>query len=287
MKTGNLKITILKMFKSGEFYGYEVHKRLASEGLKIEISHLYRILNEMLKEGLLESHWKKSQLGPKKRVYQLGEKGREELDKILLDAIETAHYFYGDYLRKLSPEANVFNIICKLLTSNLKEEGNIVYITPRFSPPLERIARCLHCEVPKAKIYLVKPKSLAVNLTQDNLTFLDGNYDSIPLRNSYADLVIVTNLPKKNFFGTSLMEWHRVLRKGGTLAIVTPTVQVQKFKDPMTIGDYIEKYENETTEGRRYVDKGFIETSLKKFFRGVEEKQVVHVTIFLASSRIH
>jgi DNA-binding PadR family transcriptional regulator len=43
-----------------ELYGYEIHKMLAIEGSDVEISRLYRILNEMSKEGLLEGRWAKS-----------------------------------------------------------------------------------------------------------------------------------------------------------------------------------------------------------------------------------
>lgn len=82
MKPKDLKRIILKMFKSKEFYGYEIHKTLASKDIKIEISCLYRVLGEMLREGLLESRWETSQLGPKKRMYSLGEKGKNDLEKI-------------------------------------------------------------------------------------------------------------------------------------------------------------------------------------------------------------
>ena len=79
MKTGELKNTILKVVRSysSEIHGYEIHKLLASRKIEVELSRLYRVLNLMLKEGLLESSWEKSKFGPRKRVYRLGEKGRE------------------------------------------------------------------------------------------------------------------------------------------------------------------------------------------------------------------
>ena len=45
-----MKKLILKLLGHKEVYGYEVHKILASEGVELEISHLYRVLNGMLKE---------------------------------------------------------------------------------------------------------------------------------------------------------------------------------------------------------------------------------------------
>ena len=78
MRTDDYKIAILKMAKGKEFHGYEAHKRLASENIEIELSRLYRILNDMLREGLLEGRWTRSQIGPRMRVYRVGEKGEEE-----------------------------------------------------------------------------------------------------------------------------------------------------------------------------------------------------------------
>jgi len=53
MRTKDLKMFILKMFGGREFYGYDVHKKLGSEDVKIAISRLYRVLNEMLREQSL------------------------------------------------------------------------------------------------------------------------------------------------------------------------------------------------------------------------------------------
>jgi PadR family transcriptional regulator PadR len=95
MRMRELKRNILKIVGDKEFYGYELHKKISALDVKIEISRLYRVLNEMLREELLEGKWEKSYFGPKKRVYKLGEKGRKELDNILLEAIKTVHMFYG------------------------------------------------------------------------------------------------------------------------------------------------------------------------------------------------
>jgi DNA-binding PadR family transcriptional regulator len=35
MKTDDLKRIILKMFKGNELYGYEIHKRLESQGVEV------------------------------------------------------------------------------------------------------------------------------------------------------------------------------------------------------------------------------------------------------------
>lgn len=71
MRTEDLKNIILRMFGHKKFYGYEIHKKLASENIKIEISRLYRVLNEMMKDKLLEGRWEKSHIGPGKESTHL------------------------------------------------------------------------------------------------------------------------------------------------------------------------------------------------------------------------
>ncbi|MCW4052108.1 MAG: PadR family transcriptional regulator, partial [Candidatus Bathyarchaeota archaeon] len=119
MRTRELKRIILQMFGDREFYGYNVHKKISAMNIKIEISRLYRVLNEMLREGLLEGRWEKSHLGPRKRVYKLGRKGKKELDEVLLDAIKTVHTFYGKYLLALPADTNPMVSLCRLLVGDL------------------------------------------------------------------------------------------------------------------------------------------------------------------------
>ena len=70
----------------------------------------------------------------------------------------------------------------------------------------------------------------------------------------------------------------------GTLdPILTPTVLIHKYEDPLTIGDFVEKYEHETIEEGEQTNKEFLQALLKNFFNKVEERQIVHMTIFLAS----
>jgi DNA-binding PadR family transcriptional regulator len=283
MRTEDLKRVILRMFGSREFYGYEVHKKLASEKIEVAISRLYRVLTEMLRDELLVGRWEQGQLGPRKRVYRIGEKGRKEREKLLLAAIETVHEFYSEYMLTLPAETNVFNNLCKLLSSNVDKKGEIAYISPQYSVIHEKMLRNLHDEMPEAKIYFVKPASLEVNLNLNNLWFLNATYESILLRDGYLDLAIVAEAPERNRLEKSLKEWHRVLKQYGKLAMVMPTIFVHKYDDPLSIGNFIEKYEHEVLEKGDYMEAEALKSMLKKLFNMVEEKQVAHMTVFLAS----
>jgi PadR family transcriptional regulator PadR len=282
MKKKELKRDILKIFGDREFYGYELHKKLSALGVKIEISRLYRILNEMLKEELLEGRWEKSYLGPKKRVYKIGEKGREELNKILLSAIKTVHGFYAKYIIGLPTQTNPINNISSLLVKDLKE-GTLGYLIGRYSGMHEIIIRQINNYVPKTIKYFIKPPSLKMKLKLENLIMLNGTYNDISFRDNYLDLLIIIDLPSTNLLEESFAEWHRVVKQHGKIAIITPTILINNYRDPLTIGNYIEKYEHERIEKGEYINKKHLQKILKNYFKKIEEKEIIHMTIFLAS----
>jgi DNA-binding PadR family transcriptional regulator len=283
MKTDDLKNNILKMFRGREFYGYEVHKKLASQEVKVQISRLYRILNEMLKERLLESRWEKSQLGPKKRVYKLGEKGRKKLDGILQDAIRTIHASYEEYLLNLPVELSVFESFRRRFTRELRGQVNIACVAPSYSVMHARMICNLQNQDSQGKIYFVKPRSVLVDPCPDNMTLLEGTYENIPLKDAFIDLLVVMDTPQKDFLETALTEWCRVLRADGKLAILIPAIFVEEYKDPLTIGNFIEKYEHDTMKINEHANGKHLRSSLKHFFQKIEETKIVHMVMFLAS----
>lgn len=264
MRTEDLKKVILRMCGSGEFYGYTLYKHLASKEIDVSSSRLYRTLAEMVQQGFLDSRWQKGQLGPRQRVYELSEKGRKEREKILLDAIATVHSFYSDYLLNLPAKTNVFNTICRILSDNLSGKPYIGYVTSDYSVMHEMILRGLHGEIPETNIYFVKPASLAVDLDLENLWFLNGTYDSIPLRQGYVDLMVIVGVPYERPLEKSLREWLRVLKKGGTLAICVPTVFMHRYEDPLSIGNFVEKYEHKPLEEGQYIEADEIKALLRK-----------------------
>jgi DNA-binding PadR family transcriptional regulator len=283
MRTEDLKRSILKTFGDREFYGYEVHKKLAQEGDTIEISRLYRVLNEMLKENYLTSRWERSVIGPKKRVYKTGKKGTLELNKILLEAIGIVHEHYGKYLMRLPAKINVLNRICRLLTQGLEQTATIGYLACQYSPIHEKMVRILCSKVPKGEVYFIKPASLGIDLRIENLSFLDGTHQNIPLKNSHLDALLVIDVPSKNLLKDSVREWHRTVSRNGRLGILTPTTLIDKIDDPLTIGDFMEKYEHEAMEGIEKADREPFETILRESFQKIEARQIIHMTLILAS----
>jgi DNA-binding PadR family transcriptional regulator len=282
MKSDDIKKGILRIFRGGELYGYDIHKKLGTMDVDIDLSRLYRILNDMKKEGLLESRWEKSQSGPRKRMYKVTEGGQEKLREILLEAIEMVHDFYGEYLMGLPPEGNPLLEILTLMTESFQGNENVAFITTKPFGVNEIIISIILKKLPEGKMYLVKPRSVEVNLELDNLLTLGGSYEDVPLKENFLDLVIVIDLPREEHLNDAVEEWNRILVPNGRLAIVTPSVLVKDNEDPLTIGDFVEKYEHEIIEKGQTIEKRLLDDTLTTSFVDIDERDIVHMMLLRA-----
>jgi PadR family transcriptional regulator PadR len=287
MRTDELKKIILKTFRRGEFYGYDIHKRLDQDRIEIERSRLYRVLNEMDREGLLSSRWEKSTIGPRKKMYIIGKEGVKKLREIHLEAIQTVHDFYGDYLINLYPKIRVFDYIFNWLTKGFKGDENVAYLVTNNSPMHEMVIRSLSQRIPQGRIYLIASKNLTRELKNESGVLLKGGYDNIPLRDRFLDMIICISLPKIDILKGALDELSRVLNDDGKMGVITPTILLQEHEDPLTIGDYIEKYEHEVIERGEHLKKEHLQTLMKSKFKKIKEKELVHLTLLLASKPLN
>jgi PadR family transcriptional regulator PadR len=283
MRTSDYKTIILKMFRRGEFYGYDVHKRLQEEGLDIELSRLYRILNEMDEENLLESRWEKSYLGPRKKMYRIGDTGKKELNIILLEAVKTVHDFYGDYLLSLYPEVRVFDAIFDWFTESLKGDERVGYLINSNSGMHETVIWSLKRRVPQGMVYIFSSENLTRDLNIESAPPLRGGYDNIPLKNGFLDLMMIIDLPPQENLEMSLAELKRVLSVEGRLGVIVPSILLTRKQDPLTIGDFIEVHEHETIEQGEHLEKERLIKLLKSYFQSVKEIEIVHLTLLQAS----
>jgi PadR family transcriptional regulator PadR len=288
LKTEELKLKILMLVGNKGFYGYEIHKILKSQGINIEISYLYRILKEMLKDKLFSSRWVKSKSGPKKRVYKLDRNGIKKRQDMLHEAIRTVHKFYGEYLQSLSAEKNVFdNIVNFVVNSRKSEIKKIGLLTQNKTKMIEIVIKKIHLKLCLTGIFLIKPNSIKFDLKLENLTFIEGDYSSIPLKNSYLDLLIVVGVPKKNLFKEALEEWTRLLEKNGQLIIIAPTVLIEDYEDPKTIGEFFEEFEHHESQEIEKIGIETMENELNNHFIQVEKTKIVHVSLYRASNLIN
>lgn len=278
MKNNDLKRIILKECSNGQFYGYEINKKLASKGVRIEIGHLYIVLNQMEKETLIAGHWEKSSKGPRKKYYEIAENGERALNEDALKAIQTIHEAYGTYLMAITPQKSVFHKIAQLIAGKNFPRGNITYFTDDFSPMNEKLLSAIHDLQPESTNYIVRPKEKQPNPIEEKTVYLQGEYDDLPLKNEFSNLLIINGFPKKDKILSSIQEWARVLAENGRIGIIVPSIILHTPKDPMSMTDFIEKLEHKTSE--KYDFRWVIE-NMSNYFGDVKENEVLHITVIV------
>jgi DNA-binding PadR family transcriptional regulator len=78
------KPLILSILSHGENYGYRIIKeveRLSEGTLSWTDAMLYPVLARMEKEGLIRSHWVKTENGRKRKYYTITTAGQQQLEK--------------------------------------------------------------------------------------------------------------------------------------------------------------------------------------------------------------
>lgn len=282
MRKDDLKKQIIEMVNSAEMHGYEVQKKLALKGVRLNLGYLYRVLAEMEKEGYLEGSRVKSVLGPEKKVYRLGAKGSGELDEELKQAVGVIHDRYIEYLQKLPAQKSVIRKLQQLLDTHAGEGTRILIATPKVFYDWMITPLCR--KKGGAEVYLLKPKSVKVSLECDRLVLLDTKMESILLRDNFVDAIRVHGEPEN--VNKAVEEFHRILRKNGHLAMVFPYFHSLREDYPITVGEFVEKVEHEISkEDKTTLDYATMKTLLAHYFRKVKHYRLAHLTVLIASSK--
>ncbi len=81
LRRGYLIVAVLAQLRT-EYYGYELRKALADQGMDIEENTLYPLLRRLETQGLLESVWREENKR-NKRFYRLSREGETILAQLL------------------------------------------------------------------------------------------------------------------------------------------------------------------------------------------------------------
>jgi len=74
-----LRPSILVMLLEEPSHGYQLAERLINRGIipdHLDSSVIYRELRELDQRGWIDSHWDDNSKGPRRRVYQINQQGR-------------------------------------------------------------------------------------------------------------------------------------------------------------------------------------------------------------------
>jgi PadR family transcriptional regulator PadR len=81
LRRGVLEFCVLALLRDGERYGFDLVRGLADAGgLDTTEGTLYPLLARLRRDGVVETTWRESTAGPRRRYYHLTPAGHEALD---------------------------------------------------------------------------------------------------------------------------------------------------------------------------------------------------------------
>lgn len=246
MKKHDLTSKILNTIGYEEIHGYDLHKEIAFHGTTISQSRLYSILADMVSNGLLTERWETSKHGPRKKMFALSETGLEQRMLLLIDSINSVHRFYVEYLGRLPQESNFFDQIWSTLTNKIPEKPRVAVLISHLSQPVRYLLSRSHNHFSDGVFYILKKPDTELEGIGKDWLILDGIYDNIPLKDEYLDLLVVVGFHRSYANAAVVQEWHRTIRKNGTLAVMTSAIQTSEPKTPLSLGDFIETYQHQS-----------------------------------------
>ena len=74
---------MLLLLDDGATHGYELRRMLEEHGVATETGAMYRTLRKLENEGRAASRWEDSATGPRRRLYEVTNKGRRDLHDLV------------------------------------------------------------------------------------------------------------------------------------------------------------------------------------------------------------
>ncbi|MHA2026742.1 MAG: helix-turn-helix transcriptional regulator [Candidatus Thorarchaeota archaeon] len=245
MKKNELVDKILLTIGFEEIHGYELHKDLLLHGSKISQSRTYSILSDMVTEGLLVVRWEHSTHGPKRKIFSLSETGLEKRNHQLMDSVNSVHRFYMEYLGQQPQESNFFDRIWSTLKVTTPEDARVGILVGHITQQLRYLLSLFHNHFSNRHHYLLKNPDIELEEIGKGWLIMDGIYDNIPLKDEHLDLLVTFGFHRNYANPAVVLEWYRMLKKNGTLAVITSSIQTSEPKTPMSLASFIEFHQHQ------------------------------------------
>lgn len=223
---------ILLTLDTGPAHGYDILRSLNEHVSDLRLTTLYRWLHTMESEGLVDSEIQPGPHGPDRRVYQLGVRGELRLRDMLRDSIEVLMHFYDAYRHSIT--GNLYEV----MQSGLKPpEGRILFASnPRIRK--NDIATLQHLsEIDSSPIEILGDSTILTSLGIKHRA-LKGSLGDIPSPNDRFSQIWISGVPDRQELHKAVIEFKRVLVKGGVLRILAPFVYFNKPGQP-DLGEFV------------------------------------------------
>ncbi len=263
MNKDSVKRLIIRLLIDREICGYDAYKELIAKGVRLRSNYLYMILCEMRNKGLLKARWVDDQKGRRKHLYSLSENGQEEFRQQVRDSLNVMmDAFVHANLNTRDLSDHLFALKGAFAWSGIPPPGEgskFVFTIPSFDPlscyPLQlRVASEMY---PTVSLFVVKPSGVKYYDDRPNVTFVDGQRHDMPLKDGFADYLMLEGFPKAVPETKTILECARVLNDRGHLIVRVPGVMVEENKP---------RFNN------------FAEFALKQYYDNAGQDRIVSIT---------
>ncbi|HEY5091959.1 MAG TPA: PadR family transcriptional regulator [Acidimicrobiales bacterium] len=84
MRRGSIEYCVLALLETEDRYGFDITRELASAGgLVTSEGTVYPLLTRLRNDGFVDTYWKDSTEGPKRRYYRITKVGRQALESFI------------------------------------------------------------------------------------------------------------------------------------------------------------------------------------------------------------
>ncbi len=283
---------VTRVLLYGELSGYSVFKEVLEKGVEVRPNYLYMILGEMRSRGLLSARWVRLHKGPRRHLYALSEKGRQEFQRMVKDSLVTMMDAYTEAnlkARDVHDHANSIRTSFKVYGVPFPGGGDkVVIATPEFDPliclPLG--FRVMSEMFPSSSIVVVKPAGLKFYEDRRNVVYIDGQRHDMPLKDGFADYLMLEGIPREASVKDTVQESARVLKNNGHLLLRVPKVMTEEQKPRFTnFAEFAMKQYYDTLEESRPIDLEELRGLLSEHFETQRQVEIRGVVVFYATRK--
>jgi DNA-binding PadR family transcriptional regulator len=291
MKKEGIVRLITRILLYQELAGYNIFRQVLSKGVKVRPNYLYMILTGMRSNGLLSARWiESSKGGPKRHLYSLSQKGKEQFRNMVNDSLTIMMDAYVQAnLRARDVQDHANGLRTSLELSGVpypRGADKFVIATPPFDPliclPLG--FRIISEIFPSTSLIVVKPQGINFYDERPNITFVDGQRHDMPLKDGFADYLMLEGFPKEATARSTIRECARVLKKDGHFILRFPIIMTEERRPKWTnFAEFAMNQYYEVFESDRGVSREEVKTLVSEYFdthgeveRGVNV--IIHAT---------
>ncbi len=292
MKKHGITKLITRILLYREQSGYDVYREVLTKGVQVRPNYVYMILTEMRSKGLLAARWVKSRRGPRRHLYSLSEKGRDEFRQMVKDSLVVMMdaYVQANLNARDGPD-HAYSIRSSFDSHGVPHPGRgdrVVIATPPFDPliclPLG--FRIMSELFPSSSIVVVKPPGLKFYDDRPNVTFVDGERHDMPLKDGFADYLMLEGFPREASAKDTIRECARVLKDDGHLILRVPKVMTEEQRPKFTnFAEFTMKQYYDILEQDRRVSLENLRSLISRYFEMQKEAEIRGNVVFYATRK--